>query len=194
MTNTTPSITPRPRDLLRWQTTHLCDAIWRAEQKDTWDNLAPVIQLNRHAGYYDARSGTYDYRKPALPKTATAQFLSVDVPALPECGIPAHTVELYRSDYDAVLADLSEAHFDAWLDYIDKPRRSAIFAHKKVTRKRVADDAVVSTRIAHSVQRNTSASEVLERAAILVARAASLKTVSALKEGGGLEPSLLDVA
>lgn len=184
---------PRPRDLLRWQTTHLCDAIWRAEQRDRWDSLAPIVHLNRSAGHYDARSGKYDYRKPALPKAATAQFLSVDVPALPECGIPAHTVELYRSDYEAVLADLSETHFDAWLDYIDKPRCSAIFAHKKVTRKRVENDAVVSTRVAHSVQRNTSASEVLGRAAILVARAAPLKTMSELV-GGGLEPSLPNAA
>lgn len=146
----------KPSDLRRWQAAHLAIAICLADRTG-WEKLEPVIHLPQSTSSYNPESG--EYRRLSHPTFDGPSMVGAEVRGLEP--YPAHHIELMRSDYDAYLRELSDAAFDAWLEYVSKARLSWIWAVKDVRRSRVVDGRVVSRRLHRSVQRNTSASALL---------------------------------
>ena len=140
------------RNLINWQAAHLGEALWNHQNGyKMFESLEPVIPLER------PRFGAVGLsnRRPA--------YLTVAVPALPESGIPAHTLYLMASDYDAALKSLQPSERAAWNDYVGKAKRSSIYGAKVRTRKRVENGAVVSTRRYCYLEANDGVSANLEK-------------------------------
>ena len=141
------------RNLINWQAAHLGEALWGHQNGfKMFESLEPVLPIER------PRYGAIGMsnRRPAV--------LCINVSALADAAIPAHTIHLMATDYDAALKSLLSAEREAWNDYLGKAKRSSIYGAKVRTRKRVENGAVVSTRRYCYLEPNDGMTPMLERA------------------------------
>ena len=141
------------RNLTNWQAAHLGEALWSNQNGvKAFEPIEPVIPLER------PRYGAIGMsnRRPAV--------LIVEVPALPEAGIPAHTLQLMSTDYDAARKSLNHEQIVAWNDYLKKARRTSIYGAKTRVRKRVEGGRVVATRNYFYMEPNDGVSLSLQAA------------------------------
>lgn len=129
----------RLRNLLDWQQEALAHTLFKLEHNHiAWEPLAPKLQLGGKAkGFYDPNSGAFDTNRAlSAPRPETTGVLTVFVDALPELGIPAHTLSLIKGDFQAALNSLEPRERDAFFEFTGKPRYSALYTVKRVVRKR----------------------------------------------------------
>ena len=141
------------RNLINWQATFLGEALWSHQNgMKAFEAIEPVIPLER------PRFGAVGLsnRRPAV--------LIVEVSALPEGNLPAHTVQLMSTDYDAARKSLNHEEMAAWNSYLGKARRSSIYGAKTRVRKRVEGGRVVATRNFFYIEPNDGITRSLEAA------------------------------
>ena len=156
------------RHVLNWQQEALAHTLFKLEHKHLrWESLAPKLQLSSNAkGFFDPESGSFDTsRALSAPRPATTGVITVYVDALPELGIPAHTLSLIKGDYEAALNSLDLNEREAFFDFIGKPRYSALYTVKRVIRKRAPIDGEPQPpRVHHYLYAGDNAGKVLQSA------------------------------
>ena len=111
------------RNLINWQATHLGEALWGHQNGfKMFESLEPILPIQR------PRYGAIGMsnRRPAV--------LCINVSALADAAIPAHTIHLMATDYDAALKNLLPAEREVWNGYVGKAKRSSIYGAKRRTR------------------------------------------------------------
>lgn len=132
------------RELKRWQANTLAEALHDhfagKEGAPVFEKLEPELP--------QCSKGSSDQRFPTASRPA---MMLVYVPSLPQLNIYDHYLMLGSSSYDKALKAMTTHELQAWREWLNKSRSRAIFHYKKVTRKRVEGNKVVSTRLHHAV-------------------------------------------
>jgi hypothetical protein len=130
--------------LERWRANALAEALWATEQPGSryrpWQaltarpsNTNPQPRLIvrqaawRQSDYVETGNLTL-YERPA--HVPGPRYLPVKVPPLLELDISPHIIAVTYHDYERLMHRLAIEHpalFKAWVDYVRKPRLSAIF-------------------------------------------------------------------
>lgn len=158
-------------NLDKWRATQLAHDLWKHEQGlKAFEALEPTVPLKAPSG-----------PRPLGSARAKPSCLFSKVPGLPEADIPEHFVYLMASDYEAAKASMSPAERAAWLDYVGKPRSSALYSVHNRTRKRVEDGRVVKTYRYSYLEPTADLTPALERAALKVLAAADAQDLELVR-------------
>lgn len=146
------------RNLINWQATYLGEALWAHQQGERYFEDTTPLRDGEPSPFKVCGGG--DIPKPSM--------LSVRVSKLEDAEIPEHYIYLMAGDYDRALAEMDWQEREAWNEFVDRNKRSAIFGAKTRTRKRVEGGRVTRTYQYCYVEANAGSSKALQRAVQIV--------------------------